>query len=61
MIVLVVVKFCFKSTVTVVFAAIVTVVNSDTPSSASVNVALVAAVFATIILVTTAVVNAGTV
>jgi hypothetical protein len=58
---LVVARTCFRSKNAVVFAASATVFSISTPSSVIVNVAAVAAEFATTIFVTTVVVDAGTV
>lgn len=56
-----VVKFCFMSITTEVFAAMETAENNATESKASVKVPPEAAVLATTMFVTTAVVEAGTV
>jgi len=58
---LVVASTCFRSKNAVVFAAIATVFSISTPSSVIVNVAAVAAEFATTMFVITAVVDDGTV
>jgi hypothetical protein len=55
------VSTCFRSTYTVVFAAIAVVVCNATELSASVNVPALPAVFVTAIFDTTVVVEAGTV
>jgi len=59
--VLVATSTCFKSMYTVVFAAIAAVVCKLVPARAKVNVAAVAAVLLTAMLLTTVVVEAGTV
>jgi hypothetical protein len=61
LIVFVVARTCFKSIIVESYAPTVTVVAIDTSSSSKVNVADVAAVLVTTILVTTVVVDAGTV
>jgi hypothetical protein len=60
-IILVVARTCFKSIVIESFAGIAVVVAIETPSKVSVNVAAVAAVFVTKMLVITVVVDEGTV
>jgi hypothetical protein len=57
----VVVSTCLRSTKIVELAAIAAVVNNDVPARPRVNVAAVAAVLVTAILVTVEVVDAGTV
>lgn len=57
----VVVSTCLRSTKIVELAGIAEVVNNDVPARPRVNVAAVAAVFVTAMLVTVEVVDAGTV